>query len=134
MKKAMGWPKRQRKKRLLHHRKSILQEKDGRCYLCMLLHDDERIHLTTEEHHIFFGTGQRWKSEEDGLKVHLCLPHHRTGPEAVHMNARICRKLQRIAQREYEKTHTREQFRQRYGKSYIIADEKEVFRHEDSPG
>ena len=109
------------------HKASILQKKDGRCYLCMKLHGDDRIHLRTEEHHIFFGTGQRWKSEEDGMKVHLCPEHHRTGRDAVHNNARICRMVQKDAQRKYEETHTREQFRKRYGKSYIVADVDEFW-------
>lgn len=115
------------RKRRKRHKKSILMKKDGTCYLCRMLHNNARIHLQTEEHHIFFGIGQRWKSEEDGMKVYLCIEHHRTGPEAVHMNSRICRKLQRAAQLKYEETHTRDQFRQRYGRSYVIAEENNLF-------
>ena len=106
-------PKRRRR-----HKASILQKKDGRCYLCMKLHGDDRIHLQTEEHHVFFGVANRWKSEEDGMTVYLCMEHHRTGREAVHNNAAVCRELQAAAQTEYEKRHTREEFMKRYGKNY----------------
>lgn len=111
----------EKKKHRKKHKASVLQKKDGRCYLCMMLHDDHRVHLWTEEHHVFFGTGQRWKSEEDGMKVYLCPEHHRTGPEAVHLNHKICRMLQRDAQKHFEESHTREEFRQRYGRSYFAA-------------
>lgn len=116
---AFGCPKPARKKRQRHHAASILQKKDGTCYLCKELCGSGRIYRQVEEHHIFFGSGQRWKSEEDGLKVYLCAEHHRTGPEAVHRNAAICRRVQAAGQRAYEETHSREAFMERYGRNYI---------------
>ena len=112
-------PKQERKKRRKRHRKSVLQVKDGRCLLCKILNDDFGIHKDIEEHHVFFGTRQRWKSEEDGLKVYLCPEHHRIGPDAVHKNAAVCRKIQAAAQMEYERVHGKGEFIKRYGKNYI---------------
>lgn len=80
--------------------KSILQEKDGRCYLCMALHRDHRWKVT-QEHHVIFGTANRRLSEKYGLKVYLCLEHHEEGPEAVHKNAELARMLKVRAQRAF---------------------------------
>ena len=125
--KQIGYPKPEKKKPRRKHRAGILAPKDGTCYLCRMLNGDKQIQIT-EEHHIFFRGGQRWKSEEDGLKVQLCMAHHREGPEAVHKNARVCRRLQAAAQKEYEKTHTREDFVARYGKNYIYFEEVEPWK------
>ena len=72
-----------------------------------------------EDHHIFFGTGSRTKSEEYGMKVHLCAECHREGPEAVHRYREADLYLKRTAQRQFEKEHTRQQFREIFGKSYL---------------
>ena len=115
----MGYPKKKRRKRHRRHSESIIQDKDGRCLLCMCLAGDRQIHRDIEEHHVFFGTGQRWKSEEDGLVVYLCPEHHRIGRDAVHRNAEICRAVKRVGQIAYEAKHSREEFMKRYGKSYL---------------
>lgn len=112
-------PQKRRKKR--QHKKSILQQKDGRCYLCMKLKGDTRLHQVTHEHHIFGGSN-RGRSEAEGLKVYLCLQHHIDGPEAVHNNKKHMRILQQDGQREFEKTHSREEFMQIFGRNYL--DEK----------
>ena len=58
-------------------------------------------------------------AEAAGLKVDLCIGHHRTGPKAVH-NCRGTRELLcRIAQEEYEQTHTREEWMKIAGKNYL---------------
>lgn len=58
-------------------------------------------------------------SEEHGFKVKLCPKHHRTGTDAVHQNIKNLRMLQKDAQREYEKTHTRQQFMELIGRNYL---------------
>ena len=68
--------------------KSIIQEDDGTCYLCRILHDDWSIKKDLEKHHIFGGNRWREISEKYGLYVHLCHSHHRTGSEAVHDSKR----------------------------------------------
>ena len=75
------FPKTSGKKKRKKHAKSIMQpDQDKHCYLCMLLHDDYH-EKNVEEHHVIPGTWGRGKSEELGLKVYLCVEHHRTGPE-----------------------------------------------------
>lgn len=116
------FPKTQTKKKRKRHKPSILQKKDGTCYLCMLLNDDYRKHDVLHEHHIFGGNSNRNHSEAEGLKVYLCVEHHMTGKDAVH-NAKNCQEMQKrlhkIGQQEFEKTHTREEFRKIFGRSYL---------------
>ena len=71
-----------------------------------------------DEHHIFGGPN-RGHSEENGLKVWLCLDHHTMGPLAVHRCPDTMRLMHRIGQQEFEKTHSRQQFIEIFGKSYL---------------
>lgn len=69
-------------------------------------------------HHVFGGyTGNRNHATEDGLIIPLCLEHHAN----IHNdpNKRLERKWHKIGQAAYESDHTREDFRTRYGKSYL---------------
>lgn len=115
--------RRKRKKRS----KSILHEKDGTCYLCRMLHDDWTLYEYTEQHHIFFGTAKRALSEEHGLKVHLCIAHHRGNAEgskeAVHRNKKINLLLRAEGQAAFETTHTREEFRQIFFEDHLTVTE-----------
>lgn len=101
------------------HKPSILHCKDGTCYLCMLLHDDYRLHNAVQEHHIFGGVANRKISEAEGLKVYLCLTHHTAGHEAVHNNQTNMRLLQQEGQRAFERTHTRVEFMTLFGRNYL---------------
>ena len=81
---GLMFPKTQKKrKKKMKHPKSIIHEKNGTCYLCMLLDGNYKKHLLLDEHHIFGGPN-RIHSEENGLKVWLCLDHHTMGSLAVH--------------------------------------------------
>ena len=111
-------PKTPKKKKRKTHKASILHKKDGTCYLCIRLHSDYRIHRVTHEHHIYGGPN-RSISEAEGFKAHLCPEHHEFSQEAVHNNIDNLRLLQQDAQREYEKTHTRQQFMQLIGRKYL---------------
>lgn len=105
-------------KKRVKKQKSILQDQEiKQCYLCMLLEEDYREKLV-EDHHIYFGSNRR-NSEIHGFKVNLCLQHHREGKEAVHNNRDNDLILKKVCQREYERAHTREEFVQIIGKSYI---------------
>lgn len=108
-----------KRKKKRKHKPSILHEKDGTCYLCMKLDGDYTVKRHLEEHHIFGGNPNRKISEAEGLKVCLCLEHHRVGPAAVHNNHDNMRILQQDAQREYEKTHTRKEFMELIGRNYL---------------
>ena len=72
-----------------------------------------------EEHHIFGGHGKRDLSEQYGLKVYLRKDWH----DKVHSDRETAMKLKRAGQRAFEKTHTREEFMQIFGKNYIYDDE-----------
>jgi len=111
-------PKPQWKKKRKRHKQSILNTEKGTCFLCARLHNDHRQKYT-EDHHILFGSGQRDISEAEGLKVDLCLDHHRAGPEAVHNNQEMRELLCRIVQEEYEKSHTREECMEISRKNYL---------------
>lgn len=98
--KEMQVGKKQRRKK---HKPSIIQRKDGRCYLCMLLNEDNGA-KKTQEHHIFGGSN-RDHSEETGLKVHLCLEHHTAGKLAF-TDAGIPEGFWSEPHREYLRKHT----------------------------
>lgn len=118
---GLMFPKQEKKKKRKKHKKSILQEKDGRCYLCIILNNDYRIHRVTHEHHIYGGP-LRNISEAEGFKVHLCVNHHEFAKEAVHENHENLRLLQKICQKKYEETHTRQQWMELIGRNYLEAE------------
>lgn len=90
--------------------KSIIQ-KEKRCFLCGSIRN-------LEKHHIFGGANRKW-SEKYGLTVELCPICHRDNQEGVHGNREKMDALHRIGQEAFEKTHTREEFRGIFGKSYL---------------
>lgn len=90
--------------------KSIIQ-KEKRCFLCGSIRN-------LEKHHIFGGANRKW-SEKYGLTVELCPFCHRDNQEGVHGNREKMDALHRIGQEAFEKTHTREEFRGIFGKSYL---------------
>ena len=94
-------------------------KEDGTCYLCMLLNwdYDRRYHL--EEHHVIDGNPGRKLSEHYGLKVYLCIPHHRTSAEAVHKNIKNRRMLERAAQEAFEQKYSHEKLMEVFGRNSI---------------
>lgn len=123
----MMYPKEKHVKKRKKHKSSILQEKNGCCYLCMKLDHDYRHHFVLHEHHVF-GGANRSKSEAEGLKVYLCLQHHIDGPAAVHNNHDNMRLVQQDAQRKYELTHTRKEFMELMGRNYLEEEEKQAWQ------
>lgn len=97
--------------------KSIMQKKDGRCYLCMLLYGDDGTKVT-QEHHVIFGTANRKLSERYGLKVYLCIQHHTESPEAVHKNAEMALFLKIRAQRAFRERFPELNWMEIFGKNY----------------
>lgn len=107
-----------KKKSRMRHPASVLRQEDGTCYLCVRKNHDCSMHGNLEIHHIFGGPNRRI-SEENGFKVRLCPEHHRTGPDAVHCSVESMRLIQRDAQRQYEKNHSRQQFMSLIGRNYL---------------
>lgn len=90
--------------------KSILQE-TKECYLCGRQTD-------LEVHHCIHGVANRKIADREKLVVYLCRECH-TGTNGVHHNREKDLYLIQTAQRKYEETHTREQWRELFGKSYL---------------
>ena len=128
------YPKK-KKKRRRKHPPSIIRQEPGICWLCMALGTYNGQHGYLEEHHVFPGTSGRKISEENGFKVQLCLSHHREGPEAVHNNEKNMRLIQAAVQREYERTHSREQWMDLMGRNYLTEEgEGNAEKKEDQRG
>ena len=101
--------------------KSIMQQKDGSCYLCMKLKMDYSTKQDLEEHHVIFNAHQRNLSEKYGLKVYLCRYHHTESAEAVHKNRSNRSLLEDAAQRAFEDRFPELDFMAIFGKNYKIA-------------
>ena len=82
---------------------------------CLCCNTTQDLH----SHHVFFGTANRRMSEKRGLKVWLCREHH-TGPNGVHFNEDLNRRLRMAGQIVYErKCGTREDFIKEFGRNYL---------------
>lgn len=103
--------------------KSVFKQDPGSCYICEHFLGQACRYNYLEEHHIFYGTANRAKSEKYGLKVKLCMSHHKGNINgnkgAVHFNPEYDRKLKEIGQRKFEENHSREEFRKEFGKSWL---------------
>jgi hypothetical protein len=71
-------------------------------------------------HHLIFGTGLRQLADQDGLTIPLCNSCHNMGKDCIHGN-HIAEALSKIiGQLQFEaEKGTREEFRARYGRSYL---------------
>lgn len=115
--------------------KSILHnKKDRTCFLCMMLHGDDSYKDVLHEHHVIFGWANRRLSERYGLKVYLCLQHHEIGSEAIHHNDEISDMVQAYAQRAFEKKWPEKNFREIFGRNYILNAEIEIEENVEKSG
>ena len=90
---------------------SIIQETDEYCYLC-----GKGLYGKYDVHHIFNGTANRKKSDEDKMVCYL----HRTCHTWLHNNPMTMTTFKKRAQKIWEATYgDRDQFIKRYGKSYL---------------
>lgn len=100
-------------------KKSIMQQYDGRCYLCETLEGDCR-EKPTEVHHVLYGTANHKLADKYGLMVRLCDRHHRNGPESIHGGNRDNDLfLKKRAQMAFEAKYPELDFRAIFGKSYV---------------
>lgn len=94
--------------------KSIVTNYDEICFFCGKKAD--------VKHHLIFGTGNRKLCDEDGLTVPICNSCHNMGEisSRVHDNSMAEKLSKMLGQAIFEgKIGTREEFRKRYGKSYL---------------
>jgi hypothetical protein len=90
--------------------KSIIQN-EKKCWVC-----GKTRYL--EEHHCMGGNPNRKNSEKYGLKIWLCLEHHR-GQTGVHNDQTLCDFVHQVAQQAFEKEHSREEFMTIFGRNYL---------------
>lgn len=90
--------------------RSIIQS-ERECLVCRTI---DGLHV----HHCF-GAANRKHSEKHGLTVFLCYRHHNGSNYSVHFNKMLDLKVKQLAQEAFEKTHTREEFRAIFGKSWL---------------
>lgn len=85
--------------------KSIIQSKKE-CFICRTNYDVETIN-DLQEHHIFEGK----QSEKYGLKIWLCHRHPVTNPRySINYQKQLDFELKQLAQRKFEKLHSRKEF------------------------
>lgn len=72
-----------------------------------------------EMHHVFYGTSNRAKSDKYGYIVPLCHYHHNEPPDGVHFNKQLDLYLKQTYQARFEQDHTREEFIEEFGRSYL---------------
>lgn len=70
------------------------------------------------KHHIY-GASNRMISEDNGFWVWLTPEYHNMSDKGVHFNRDFDLHLKELCQREYEKTHTREEFMRLIGRNYL---------------
>jgi len=90
-----------------------------------ILQDVKECYITSRidnlhPHHIFFGTGNRKVSDNNGFWVWLTGEYHNQNSRIdVHHNKKLNLKLKRECQARYEETHSREDFIKLIGKNYL---------------
>lgn len=89
--------------------KSIISN-EKKCFIC----GSGCVH----KHHIFFAANRKI-SEENGFWVYLCPMHHNMSDCGVHFNKKFEIELKQLCQKEFEKTHSREEFMSLIGKNYL---------------
>ena len=116
-KSVLMFPKQVKRKKRQKRTQSILQEKDGRCFICMHMEGDWYL-KQTQEHHVF-GGARRQISEREGLKIYLCTEHHLYGRYAVHRNKNIDNIIKNFAQMVWMKKNPDRSWMELMGKNYI---------------
>ena len=87
-----------------------LISKSKKCYVCGI--------PTTIRHHICMGANRN-NSEKIGAWVYLCYRHHNGSSEGVHYNHKLDIELKQLAQQEFEKTHSRDEWMKIIHKNYL---------------
>lgn len=88
-----------------------IMSNDRRCYVCGTT---TALHV----HHIFGGINRK-VSDREGCWCYLCAYHHNMSDEGVHFNRELDLKLKRECQEKWERNGSRDEWRKKFGKSYI---------------
>jgi hypothetical protein len=92
-----------------------------------ILQDEKECYVTgradgLQEHHVYFGCGQRSVSEKNGFKVFLRPEYHLACYDgSVHAcpGQGLDFELKQACQLKFEETHTREDFMRLIGRNYL---------------
>lgn len=96
---------------------SRIQENKDICFVC-----GKHIYGDRHEHHIFEGTANRKKSDEDGMVVYL----HACCHKYLHDHPKSMNTIKQRGQRVWERElGNRDEFIKRYGRSYLYDSECE---------
>lgn len=88
---------------------SIVQDMtEERCFLCGRT-------TNLDLHHIMHGVANRRWATKLGLTCWLCRPCHNN----AHCDIVVNKRLQRAAQRAFERNHTRTEWMEIFGKNYL---------------
>lgn len=91
---------------------SIMQDmEEPRCYIC-------GVSRNLELHHVMSGTANRKLSDQYGLVVFLCRDHH-TGSIGVHSDYIMKERLEKDAQRAFEKKYGHSAWMRLFRKNYL---------------
>lgn len=82
------------------------------CYLCQ--RDGNSSEQFCHKHHVYEGRN-RQASERAGFVMYLCPRHH----AEIHKNYKLMEWAHKQTQRDYEQTHTREEFMKIIGRNYL---------------
>ena len=96
--------------------KSIIQT-EKKCYVCETIYN---LH----SHHCMHGTANRKLADQDGLTVYLCYEHHEGNMGVHNKNGHeLDLELKQLAQKRWMEYYdkTEDDFRQRYGRSYLTS-------------
>lgn len=88
-----------------------------------ILQNEKKCFVTGREyglhkHHIYGGSNRRI-SEKNGFFIWLIPELHNMSNKGVHYNKDFDRELKELCQKEFEKTHTREEFMSLIGRNYL---------------
>lgn len=81
------------------------------CYVCGTTFNLHR-------HHIFEGRN-RQQSEKYNMTIKLCGYHHNLSNDGIHFNKELDRSVKRMAQEEFEKQFSHEEFMKVIGRNYL---------------
>lgn len=84
------------------------------CYKC-------HTKLNLHQHHVFFGTANRKKSDKDGCWIWLCGTHHNLSNDGIHFDKNFDLKVKKITEQKWIEYYDDniEGFIARYGKNYL---------------
>jgi hypothetical protein len=106
--------------------KSIITDNYDVCFV------DGCYNRPDHEHHLIFGNGRRELSEKYGLKIPICLEHHRWCHELSWKHTVFAESMKILGQLAFERVHGDEDdFKRIFGRSYVDDELREMTKDVD---